>query len=123
MAHNWGPHYIVPSTTLRHFSGRVLLRETYDEDLLRRELNALGITGEPVGVNNPWFYRKKGEESWIKIGESSDKKKDFAVSWDTAKLSNGSYQIIGFMNVRVLGAGEEMTIGRQNIVDVVVENE
>jgi len=76
MAHNWGPHYIVPSTTLRHFSGRVLLRETYDEDLLRRELNALGVVGEPVGVNNPWFYRKKGEESWIKIGESSDKKRD-----------------------------------------------
>jgi len=27
------------------------------------------------------------------------------------------------MNVRVVGVGEEITIGRQNIVDVVVENE
>ncbi|HUT69852.1 MAG TPA: hypothetical protein VMW89_04170 [Desulfatiglandales bacterium] len=88
MSVNWGPHFIVPSETLKTFSGRVLLRETFDENLLKEESAALGLPGEPMRATNPWYCRKKGTEPWIKIGESSEKKENFAVSWDTSKLEN-----------------------------------
>ena len=38
MSVNWGPHFIVPSETLRAFSGKVLLRENFDEELLKKIL-------------------------------------------------------------------------------------
>ena len=47
MAFNWGPHFIVPSENLRAFSGKVLLRETFDEDLLKKELHDPGYGGVP----------------------------------------------------------------------------
>jgi hypothetical protein len=122
MSIDWGPHYIVPSETLKAFSGRVLLRETFDQELLKKELNELGAPGDPIKATNPWYCRKTGTETWIKIGESSDKKENFAVSWDTTKLENGEYQVLGLMHVWVKKEDQEVIVARQNIVDVVVEN-
>jgi hypothetical protein len=122
MAINWGPQYIVPSETLKSFSGRVLLRETFDEALLRKELVELGIPGDPIKATNPWYCRKKDTETWIKIGESSNKKDNFAVPWDTTKLGNGEYQVLGLMHVWVRKDDKEVVVARQNIVDVTVEN-
>ena len=122
MTINWGPHYIVPSETLRAFSGRVLLRETFDEELLKRELEELGFPGDPIRATNPWYYRKKGMETWIKIGESSDRRENFAVPWDTTKLENGEYEVLGLMHVWVRSEDNEIIVARRNIVEVVVEN-
>lgn len=122
MSINWGPHYIVPSETLKAFSGRVLLRETFDEELLKRELEELGFPGDPIRATNPWYYRKKGMDTWIKIGESSDKGQNFAVSWDTRKVENGEYQVLGLMHVCVRRGRKEAVVARQNIVEVLVEN-
>ena len=122
MSFNWGPHFIVPSETLRAFSGRVLLRETFDEDLLQKELRELGISGYSLKATNPWYCREKGTETWIKIGESSDQEQNFAVPWDTTTLDNGEYQILGLMHVLVKTEEGEIIVARQNIVDVLVEN-
>lgn len=122
MSINWGPHFIVPSETLKTFSGRVLLRETFDEDLLKKELEELGLEGYPIRATNPWYCRKRGTETWIKIGESAEKKENFAVPWDTAKLDNGEYQVLGFMHVWVKKDRQDLVVARENIVDVVIEN-
>jgi hypothetical protein len=122
MSINWGPHFIVPSETLKTFSGRVLLRETFDEDLLKKELEELGYEGDPIRATNPWYCRKKGAETWIKIGESAEKKDNFAVSWDTTRLENGEYQVFGLMHVWVTKDRQELIVARENIVDVVIEN-
>ena len=122
MSLNWGPHFIVPSETLRSFSGRVLLRETFDEDLLQKELRELGLSGYSLKATNPWYYREKGTETWIKIGESSDQEQNFAVPWDTTTLANGQYQVLGLMHVLVKTEEEEVIVARQNLVDVSVEN-
>jgi hypothetical protein len=122
MAINWGPHYIVPSETLKAFSGRVLLRETFDEELLKQELEELGFPGDPIRATNPWYYRKKGIETWIKIGESWDKKENFAVPWDTTRLENGEYEVLGLMHVWVKSGDQEIIVARRNVVEVVVEN-
>ncbi len=122
MSLNWGPHFIVPSETIRAFSGKVLLRENFDEELLKKELIELGYSGAPFRATNPWYYRKKEGETWIKIGESSDRQSDFSVQWDTATLKNGKYQVLGLMHVFVKKADEEFAVARQNIVDVSIEN-
>jgi hypothetical protein len=122
MSINWGPHFIVPSETLRTFSGKVLLREKFDEELLKKELKTLGYPGAPFRPTNPWFYRKKESETWIKIGESADRQSDFSVQWDTTVLENGAYQVLGLMHVFVKKADEEFAVARQNIVDVTIKN-
>jgi len=122
MSINWGPHFIVPSETLKTFSGRVLLRETFDEDLLKKELRELGYEGDPMRATNPWYCRKRGTETWIKIGESAEKKDNLAVSWDTTRLENGEYQVFGLMRVWVTKDRQELIVARENIVDVVIEN-
>ena len=122
MSYNWGPQYIVPSPVLKSYSGIVLLRETLDEDLLQKELAALGIKGNIKKVVNPWYYRKKGSGTWIKIGESENKQDNFSARWDTKGLVNGKYEIMGLMHVVVQKDGPEGMIARQNIVEVTVEN-
>jgi len=122
MSLNWGPHFIVPSETLRAFSGKVLLRENFDEDLLKKELKELGYAGAPFKATNPWYYRKKDGETWIKIGESADRSGDFSVQWNTTMIKNGAYQVLGLMHVFVKKADEEFAVARQNIVDVTIEN-
>ena len=122
MSHNWGPHYIVPSKELKSYSGGVLLREEIDEDLLCKELEELGLAGPVVRVNNPWYYRKKNTDTWVKIGESDDRHENFPVRWDTTNLENGQYEVLGLMHVFVKKGGEQRVIARGNIVEVTVKN-
>jgi hypothetical protein len=122
MAYNWGPHYIVPSEVFESYSGAVRLRENFDEDLLRKELEELGLTGRIVRVTNPWYYRKKNTDTWIKIGESEDRQENFPVRWDTTNLENGKYEVVGLMHVFIKRDSAEIAIARSNIVEVTLEN-
>jgi hypothetical protein len=122
MSLDWGPHFIVPSESLKSFSGVVRLRESLNEDLLHKELEGLGISGAVVRIVNPWYFRKKGTGSWIKIGESDDMEENFPVSWDTSHLENGPYEVLGLMHVSVLDHEMEHVIARQSIVGVTIEN-
>jgi hypothetical protein len=124
MSLNWGPHFIVPSESLKEFSGSVKLREKYDESLLHQELENLGLSGAIVKVTNPWYFRKKGAGTWVKIGESEDGKENFPVQWDTTQLEKGRYEVLGVMHVFVRKGGGEHVIARENIVEVtLVEKE
>ena len=122
MPYNWGPHYIVPSEVLKTYSGAVLLREELNADLLHKELEEIGISGPIVKITNPWYYRKKKSDTWIKIGESDDKQGNFPARWDTTKLENGQYEVMGLMHVFVKSNGTEVAIARQNVVEVTVKN-
>ena len=122
MSYNWGPHYIVPSGVIKSYSGSVRLREEFDEELLSKELAALGLTGSIVRINNPWYYRKKNTDTWIKIGESDDRHENFPFRWDTTGLEDGQYEVLGLMHVFVKRGGEETAIARQNVVEVAVKN-
>jgi len=122
MPYDWGPHYLIPSKALKKYSGSVRLREEYDEDLLRKELEELGMLGPIMRVTNPWYYRRKSTDTWIKIGESEDRRENFAVRWDTSSLENGQYEILGLMHVFVKEGDGAKAIARVNIVEVTVEN-
>ena len=122
MSYEWGPQFIVPSETLRSFSGRTQLREELNDELLRKELDSLGFTGPVVRIVNPWYVRKVGEQTWIKIGESSDRSANFPVSWDTTAFANGAYEVLGFMHVFAKDGEREHVIARQNVVEVEVKN-
>ena len=122
MSHNWGPHFIVPSEVFEDYSGSVLLREEFDEDLLQKELGELGLSGPIMRVTNPWYYRMKNTDTWLKIGESDDIDKNFPVHWDTTSLKNGQYEVMGLMHVFVKTGSEEKGIARQNIVEITVKN-
>ena len=122
MPYDWGPFYTMPSEVLKTYSGQVLLREYYDDDLLAKELEELNLLGSIILVNNPWYYRKKGTQTWRKIGESSNKSENFSVRWDTTSIADGNYEILGLMHVSVTKDGVESTIARQNVVEVTVKN-
>lgn len=122
MSYEWGPHFIVPSATLKKFSGTVRLREMLDADLLKKELKELGIVGPISRVANLWYYRKKGTGTWLKIGESEDKSENFAVQWDTRLLKNGRYEVLGLMHVYIKVNGKEQAVARQSMVEVSVKN-
>jgi len=122
MSYNWGPFFIVPSEVLKTYSGKVLLREYFDEPLLNKELEGLGYAGYPRNATNPWYFRKKNNETWIKIGESSDQKNNFSVLWDTTKVENGEYEILGLMHVVIKTEDSEFVVARQNIVTISVVN-
>ncbi|MFQ5996221.1 MAG: hypothetical protein ACE5KP_01165 [Dehalococcoidales bacterium] len=122
MSYDWGPYYIVPSKVSESYSGTIRLRETFDEDLLRKELETLKLSGYVVNITNPWYYRKKNTDTWIKIGESEDKLKNFPVDWDTSHLENGQYEIFGLMHVFIKKGDAVRGIARQNIVEVTVKN-
>lgn len=122
MSYNWGPRYIVPSKVLKVYSGAVQLREEFDEELLRKELAELNLSGPIVRVTNPWYYRKKNASTWIKIGESEDRSNNFPVRWDTTNLANGQYEVLGLMHVFVKKNNVDKAIARQNIVEVTVKN-
>ena len=122
MSFDWGPHYIMPSPVLKSYSGTVRLREGFDEDLLHKELEEIGLKGHISRVSNPWYYRKKSSDTWIKIGESDNIHENFPVRWNTTNLGNGQYEVLGLMHVFVRKDGEEKAIARENIVEVTVEN-
>ncbi len=122
MSFDWGPHFIVPSEGLTKFSGVVRLREKFTEESLRKELDSLGLSGAIVKVTNPWYYRRKNTDTWVKIGESDDESENFPVRWDTSNLENGQYDVLGLMHVFVKKENKEQVIAGQNIVEVTVEN-
>ena len=122
MSHNWGPHFIVPTGTSEKYSGPIRLRETLDKQLLARELTELNLPPKVARISNPWYYRKRGAETWLKIGESDDEKQNFAVTWDTAKIQNGQYEILGLMHVYVKAGAREEAIAREAVTPVTVEN-
>jgi hypothetical protein len=122
MEYNWGPHFIVPSEALKSYSGVVKLREELDEDLLNKELEELGITGNIVRITNPWYYRRKGAQTWIKIGESANKRENFPVTWNTGGLDDGKYEVLGLMHVFVKQDNVEHGIARQSVVEINVKN-
>ena len=122
MSYNWGPHYIVPTDVLKSYSGMVLLREEFDEDLLHKELQALGISGPIETITNPWYCRKKNTDTWVKIGESSNEQQNFPTRWDTTSLENGQYEVMGLMHVYVKKGTAEVAIARQNVVEITVKN-
>jgi small-conductance mechanosensitive channel len=122
MSYNWGPHYIVPTDVFKSYSGTVVLREEFDGELLRKEMEALDIAGPIVKITNPWYYREKGAETWVKIGESTDEHQNFPTRWDTTSLKNGQYEVMGLMHIFVRKNGTETAIARQNVVEVTVEN-
>jgi hypothetical protein len=123
MSYNWGPRYIVPSEIFKTYSGNVLLREEFDSDLLQKQLEELGSAGPIVKITNPWYYRKKNTNTWIKIGESEDGSRHFAVMWNTTNLENGHYEVMGLMHVFVRKEGKDIAIAGQNIVEVAVDNQ
>jgi len=122
MSYNWGPHFIVPSETLRTFSGRVLLREDLDETLLRKDLESLGLTGPVVRITNPWYIRKVNQLTWLKVGEAADQVSNFPGSWDTSKVEDGEYEVLGLMHVFVREGNAQHIVARQNVVQIVVAN-
>ena len=122
MSHNWGPHYIVPTEVFESYSGVVVLREEFDENLLHKELEELGLSGSVTRVTNPWYCRKKNTDTWIKIGESGEIERNFPAKWDTTQLENGQYEVMGLMHVFVKKGREETGIARQNVVEVTVKN-
>ena len=122
MSYNWGPLYIVPSEIFKTYSGSVLLREEFNEDLLHKQLEEAGFAGPIVKITNPRYYRKKNTHTWIKIGESDDRSSHFPVMWDTINLRNGQYEVMGLMHVFVRKEGRDIAIAGQNIVEVVVDN-
>ena len=122
MSHNWGPHYIVPTKVFESYSGVVVLREEFDENLLHKELEELGLSGSITRVTNPWYYRKKNTDTWIRIGESGEIERNFPAKWDTTQLENGQYEVMGLMHVFVKKGRGETGIARQNVVEVTVKN-
>jgi len=122
MPYNWGPRYIVPSDVLKSYSGGVLLREEYDQDLLRKEMEELGLSGSVLRVSNPWYNRRKNTDTWIKIGEYEDRQENISVRWDTTGLENWQYEVLGLMHVFVREGDGQKAIARENIVEVAIEN-
>jgi hypothetical protein len=122
MTQNWGPFCIVPSAGNRGCSGVVTLRESLDEDLLRQELISLELPADLARISNPWYYRPKSSDSWIKIGESDDEENSFAVEWDTSRLPNGRYEVMGLMHVLCREGTDERLLARQSVVEVLVKN-
>ena len=122
MSYNWGPRYIMPTGTITSYAGAVRLREDLDEELLNKELHELGFSGPVSKILNPWYYRRKGTETWIKIGESDDRQENFPVRWDTTSLENGKYEVMGLMHVFLKNGGGGKAIARENIVEVTVKN-
>lgn len=118
----WGPQFIVPTVSLKTYCGCVMLRENLDDDLLKRELQSSSIAGQPVSYNNCWYIRKRGSRGWIKVGESNDRLFDFGIRLDTAVFPNGSYQVMGFMNVKVKTDGSDLIYSAQNIADFEISN-
>jgi hypothetical protein len=122
MSYDWGPHYIVPSQILKVYSGNVQLREEFDRELLLKELEDLGLSVHITRVTNPWYYRRKNSETWIRIGESDNIHDNFPVRWNTTYLEDGQYEILGLMHVFVEKGNEETAIARENVVEVTVKN-
>jgi hypothetical protein len=122
MSYKLALYYVFPSEIFKTYSGSVLLREKFDGALPDRELEKLDFSGPAVRISNPWCYRRKNSDMWIKIGESEARQRYFSLMWDTTSLRNGQCEIIGLMHVFVKKDGEGRAIVRENVVEVSVEN-
>lgn len=118
----WAPQFIVPTVAINRYHGCVVLRGNFDDELLQKELKALRINGTPTGYHTCWYIRKKGTTTWVRVGESSRREEDFRVRLHTSELSNGSYQVMGFMSVNVKTKEKEVVISSQSIADFVIKN-
>jgi hypothetical protein len=112
----------VPTNLIEKYSGPVQLRESLDRELLAQELKEQGLPQIVAKITNPWYYRRKGTETWIKVGESDDEERNFRVMWNTTNLENGQYEVLGLMHVFVREGNLEGAIAWQGIVEVTVEN-
>jgi hypothetical protein len=101
----------------RTFSGRVMLRQSLPWDASRDAEMA-----EAIRVTLTWYYRSPNSENWFSIGHSADATDDFSVTWDTSRLANGRYEVIGLLQL-VTGDGQgEKTVARPTVTEVVVKN-
>jgi hypothetical protein len=119
---NWGPQFFVPTIAIKKYCGGVLFRGNLNDDLLKKELEFLNLEGSPTAYNISWHIRKKGIQTWIKVGESFNRVMDFGVRLDTAEFEDGTYQILGFLNVTVRSEGREFVVSRQSIADFEIKN-
>jgi len=119
---NWGPQFFVPTVAIKEYCGCVLFRANLNDDLLKKELSALNIDGNPVAYSIGWHIRKKGTLTWIKIGESFNKIMDFGVRLDTTEFEKGTYQILGFLSVTIRMEEKELMVSRQSIAEFEIKN-
>ena len=119
---SWGPQFFVPTVAIRKYCGCVLFRGNLNDDLLRRELEALKLEGSPSAYSIGWHIRRKGTQTWTKIGESFNRLMDFGVRIDTAEFEDGKYQILGFLSVTVPARGKETVVSRQSIAEFEINN-
>ena len=75
-----------------------------------------------MNITNPWYYRRKNTDTWVKIGESDNRDDNFPARWDTTALEDGKYEVMGLMHAVALKGNTEVAIARQNIVEVTVKN-
>jgi len=119
---NWGPQFFVPTVAIKEYCGCVLFRGNLNDDLLKKELEYLNIDGNPSAYNLDWHIRKKGTLTWIKIGESFNRIMDFGVRLDTTEFEKGTYQIMGFLSVKIRMKEKELVVSRQSIAEFKIKN-
>jgi hypothetical protein len=119
---NWGPQFFVPTIAIKEYCGCVLFRANLNDDLLNKELEILNLGGRPTAYNISWHVRKKGTQTWIKVGESFNRVMDFGVRLDTAEYENGTYQLMGFLSVTLRTDGGDFVVSRQSIADFDIKN-
>ncbi len=119
---SWGPQFFVPTVAISKYCGCVLFRGSLDDDMLKRELITLKLDGSPSAYNLGWHIRKKGVQTWMKIGESFNRVMDFGVRIDTSEFENGTYQILGVLSVTVRTEGKELVVSRQSIAEFKINN-
>jgi len=119
---NWGPQFFVPTIAIKKYCGSVLFRGNLNDDLLKKELESLHLDGRPTAYNIGWHIRKKGTQTWIKIGESFNRFMDFGVHLDTAEFEDGTYQILGFLSVTVQIEEKTLVVSRQSIADFEIKH-
>jgi hypothetical protein len=119
---NWGPQFFVPTVAIKEYCGCVLFRANLNDDLLNKELELLNLEGSPSAYSISWHIRKKGTQTWVKVGESFNRVMDFGVRLDTEEFEDGTYQLMGFLNVTIRADEREFVVSRQSIADFDIKN-
>jgi hypothetical protein len=120
---NWGPQLIVSPLLNKGNSKKVILNESVDFDLLRQDLIAGELRFDVLKVNNLWYYRRKSNDGWRIIGESTDIENGFPVEWDINTLKSGKYEVMGRMQIfSEEDCLEKLVTERQSIAEVTVKN-
>ncbi len=119
---NWGPQFFVPTIAINKYCGCVLFRGNLNDDLLKQELKSLNLCGNPTAYMIGWHIRKKGTQTQIKIGESFNRIMNFGVRLDTTEFEKGTYQILGFLSVKLRTEEKELVVSRQSIAEFEIKN-